>query len=106
MGFRGGSTVFVHSVYFWLKSDLSPPGHAGFRIGLESLASIPDIRNIHIGVPAPTDRPVIDRSYSYALTIIFDNLAAHDAYQLHPIHLEFVRDYSTYWSRVRIYDAA
>ena len=27
-----------------------------------------------VGKPAPTDRPVIDRSYSYALTVVFKDI--------------------------------
>ena len=58
-----------------------------------------------IGVPAATDRPVIDRSYTFALIVIFDDLAGHDAYQVHPIHGAFVDTFNTYWTKVQIYDS-
>ncbi|MDB5240049.1 MAG: stress responsive alpha-beta barrel protein, partial [Spirosoma sp.] len=31
--------------------------------------------------------------------------AAHDAYQVHPVHLEFVAECAHLWNRVQIYDA-
>ena len=59
----------------------------------------------HVGTPAPTDRPIIDRSYSYALTAVFDDEAAHDRYQVHPVHDRFRDTCGTFWSRVLIYDS-
>jgi hypothetical protein len=32
-------------------------------------------------------------------------VAAHDAYQVDPIHHEFINRCKTFWSRVQIYDA-
>lgn len=52
-----------------------------------------------------TKRPIIDDSYSVALTVICRDVAGHDAYQVHPIHLAFVEQFKTFWNRVQIYDA-
>lgn len=95
--------MFVHSVYFWLKP--TETDHAAFRAGVESLGAIDTVRAIYVGQPATTDRPVIDRSYSFALTVVFDDLAGHDVYQDHPIHLDFVKNFGHCWDRVQIYDA-
>ncbi|MBX7254806.1 MAG: Dabb family protein [Candidatus Hydrogenedentes bacterium] len=97
--------MFVHSVYFWLKNSLSDEEVRTFREGLHSLEGIEVSRATYVGVPANTDRPVIDRSYSFALTVLFDDLAGHDAYQVHPVHKAFVQTYAGYWDRVVIYDA-
>jgi hypothetical protein len=56
-------------------------------------------------VPADTDRPIIDRSYSYALILTFADKAAHDAYQVHPTHDKFRTECGHLWSRVQIYDS-
>jgi hypothetical protein len=98
--------MLVHSVFFWLKPELTDAQRAEFLRGLESLKGIAAIRQIYIGQPAATQkRPVIDDSYSYALTTIFDDLAGQDAYQVDPLHLAFVQNCKQFWTRVQIYDA-
>lgn len=97
--------MFMHAVYFWLKDELTPEQHAAFERGVRTLPTITEIAHAHIGTPAPTNRPVIDRSYSYALILEFANKASQDIYQEHPIHLKFVQDFGDYWTRVQIYDS-
>jgi hypothetical protein len=97
--------MFVHAVYFWLKGDLSPKERDAFREGLQSLATIESVHECHIGIPADTDREVIDRSYSYALVVIFADQLSHDLYQSHPIHDNFRDTCSPFWERVQIYDS-
>jgi len=97
--------MLVHTVYFWLKKDLNSDQIKLFDKGIRSLTTIKSVKQGFVGKPAATDRPVIDRSYSYALTIICDDLAGHDAYQEDPIHKKFLADCGTFWSKVLIYDA-
>jgi len=97
--------MFVHHVFFWLKSAGGPEEVKQFEKGVNSLKAIKSIKMAEIGVPASTDRPVIDRSYSYSLLLVFENLADHDAYQIDPIHTQFVADCAHLWDRVQIYDA-
>lgn len=97
--------MFIHAVYFWLKDDLTDEQRADFARGVRTLPAVEAITRAHIGVPAPTNRPVIDSSYAYALILEFADQAQHDAYQQHPIHLQFVKDCGAYWSRVQIYDS-
>ena len=73
--------MFVHAVYFWLRKDLTPAQLEQYAAGLESLRRIDGVRAGYIGVPAPTDRPVVERGYSRALVLVFADQAAHDAYQ-------------------------
>ncbi len=103
-GVKGGPPVFVHTVLFWLKKNLRSDQVAAFLDGLESLRGVPSAKAVHIGTPSSTNRPVIDRSYTYGLTVIFDDLAQHDAYQADPVHLTFVQQHSKDWERVVIYD--
>jgi hypothetical protein len=97
--------MFVHSVYFWLKPDLTVEQRAKFWESARSLTSIESVRVGYVGVPASTDRPIIDRSYSCALVIIFDDDAGHDIYQSHPVHDKFRDECAPLWSKVLIYDA-
>lgn len=97
--------MLVHSVYFWLRGDLTPEQVLAFRGGLESLREVPSVSDLYVGTPAPTDRPVIDRTYSFALVVMLRGMPEHDAYQVHPVHKAFVEQFSAYWDRVLIYDA-
>ena len=97
--------MFVHHVFFWMKEDITPDGFATFEKGVSTLPAIDLVKSGDVGKPAGTDRPVIERSYAYSLLLVFENKAAHDEYQTHPIHLKFVEDCSMLWSRVLIYDS-
>jgi hypothetical protein len=97
--------MFVHAVYFWLRNDLSPEERSRFDAGLQSLRAIEGVREGYIGKPAPTNRPVIERSYSAALILIFDDEAAQEAYQVHTIHDRFREECGSFWTTVRIYDS-
>ncbi len=98
--------MLVHSVYFWLKPELTAAQRADFRRGVESLAAITAVEQVYVGAPAQTPkRAIIDDSYAVALTVLCKDLAAQDAYQVDPIHLKFVETFKTFWTRVQIYDA-
>lgn len=97
--------MFVHAVYFWLREDLSRAERGRFVAGLRSLRGIDGVVQGYIGVPAPTDRPVIDRTYSWSLVLVFANEADHDAYQTDPVHDKFRVECSPFWTIVRIYDS-
>jgi hypothetical protein len=97
--------MFVHAVYFWLREGLTTGEQEHFVSGLRSLRGIDGVMQGFIGVPAPTDRPVIERSYSWSLVLVFANQANHDAYQVDPVHDTFRAECSPYWTTVRIYDS-
>ena len=97
--------MFVHHVFFWLKPDLNQEQQAAFEAGVTSLLSINTVKIGDVGKPATTDRPIIDRSYSYSLLLAFENLTDHDSYQVDPVHLKFVETCQQYWDRVQIYDS-
>lgn len=83
--------TFVHHVHFWLKNKQDK---ATLIKGLETLVPISHIRDMHIGVPADTNRDVIDRTYDVSLLLLFDDKAAQDAYQVDPIHVIFAEQYA------------
>ena len=97
--------MFVHSVYFWLKPDLNEDDVARFWQGARSLTTIPSVKHGWAGTPANTDRPIIDRSYTCALVVAFDDEAGHEEYQVHPVHDDFRRKCASLWSKIVIYDA-
>ncbi|MCX6937492.1 MAG: Dabb family protein [Verrucomicrobia bacterium] len=99
--------MLVHTVVFWLRKDLSPAAREAFRReGLGSLSTISSVSTMHIGAPAPIPpRPVVDASYDFAITALFADVAAHDAYQIDPAHKAFLARFKGDWERVQIYDA-
>ncbi len=98
-------TGFIHVVYFWLNEDISDEDRERFeKEGLKQLATCPTIQKVYYGPPAMTPRDVVDNSYDYAWICHFKNKEDQDAYQTEPIHLKFIEDYKSMWSRVQIYD--
>ena len=96
----------VHHVFFWLKKPESREDLAKLLAGLRTLANIETVRAAHFGVPASTEkRDVVDNSYSASEILFFDDLAGQKGYQDHPIHRQFVADFSHLWQRVVVYDA-
>jgi len=97
--------MLIHSVYFWFKPDADPALLARFPAGLARLTTIPEIQTAHVGRPEATSkRAVIDDTYAWALIETFADTEAHDRYQAHPIHEEFVREFAASWQRVQVYD--
>ena len=98
--------MLIHTVLFWLKKDLDDDQVAQFRQGLAKLQDIQSAEAVYVGTPSATpERPVIDRSYDYCLTVILKNIPAHDAYQADSLHQEFLANFKEFWDAVKIYDA-
>jgi len=51
------------------------------------------------------NREVNDRDFDVALHLVFKNKAAHDKYQVHPRHLQFIEENRELWSKVRVFDS-
>ena len=99
--------MFVHTVIFYLREDLSEAQQQEFRSeGLEALRPIKSVQHFYVGAPAAIPpRPVVDLSFSFSITALFDDVAGHNAYQVDPLHLAFLARFKGYWTRVQIYDA-
>ena len=97
--------MFVHAVYFWLRNDLSTAQVKQFDAGVRALRAIDAVQAGYIGVPAETNRSIIERGYSRALVLVFRDEKAHDAYQIHPVHDRFRAECSPLWTKVQIFDS-
>lgn len=98
------SPTFVHTVFFWMKEDLSDEEAKFFESELEKLGQCPTINSYKYGKPAGTPREVVDNSYGYAWIVDFATSEDQDAYQEEPIHLEFIDNCKDLWTRVQVYD--
>ena len=97
--------MLIHTVLFWLHKDLSASEREDFKAALDSLKDIPSAAAVYVGSPSSTPaRPVIDASYDFCLTVLLEDMAAHDAYQQSPLHQKFLEN-KELWERVQIYDA-
>src|SRR5258706_3304257 len=97
--------TFIHHVYFWLKNKDSKEDLDKLIAGLKKLSAVKTIKQFYMGKPADTNRDVIDRSYAVSWLVFFKNAADQAAYQTDPIHLKFVEECSSLWTRVIVYDS-
>ena len=96
----------VHHVFFWLKKAGSTADRDELVAGLRTLAKIPVLRSLKIGVPASTEqRGVVDGSFDVSALMMFDSVADEKIDQDHPIHLQFVAKCEHLWGKVQVYDA-
>ncbi len=96
----------LHHVFFWLKNPESATDKQELIKGLKTLAAIPSIRQIHIGVLASTEkRDVVDTSWDVSELMFFEDAAGQKVYQDHPVHQAFVNNYSHLWKKVIVYDS-
>jgi hypothetical protein len=97
--------MFIHHVYFWLKAGTPAAAKDSLVADCRSLLNrIPGVEQLWAGTPAETSRDVVDNSYSVGLAVVFADAAAHDVYQKHALHLEFIERNKARWERVRVYD--
>lgn len=95
--------VFIHHVFFWLKEN-NEQNRNRLIDGLKKLSSVTTIRQFQIGVPADTNRDVIENSYSVSWTLFFDTPQQQERYQENPMHLDFVKTCSSLWDKVIVFD--
>jgi len=97
-----------HHVYFWLKEEYqNDVDRAIFEQGLAAMFEIDLVAGGRWAVPAKVVvRPVIDQSWDYALTMQFNTIEEHDAYQEDPDHHVFINTFKEWWAQVQVKDLA
>ncbi|MFT5886918.1 MAG: hypothetical protein ACI9IP_003390 [Arcticibacterium sp.] len=96
---------FIHHVYFYLNNPDSMEDRDELVKGLNELSMVSTIQKHYIGFPASTDREVIVKDYAVSWMCMFKNFEEEEMYQIDPIHLKFIEDYSHLWSGVKVYDS-
>lgn len=82
-----------HVVLVWLKNKGSAADRAKVIETAKSFRSqIPGILAMNVGEPLPSTRPVVDSSFDVGLIMRFENKAAMDAYEKHPVHVKAVKE--------------
>ena len=99
--------MHAHNVYFSLNAVTEGTIAALIADCKTYLAVQPGIVSFACGVlEAELNRPVNVRDFDVSLHIIFESKAAHDAYQVAPLHDEFVARQKDNWKTVRVFDTA
>lgn len=100
------SAPLIHHVFFWLKTPGAKADRDKLIAGLRTLKAIEVVQQLHIGVPASTEkREVVDNSYDVSELMVFNSVADQKLYQDHPLHLKFVKDCGHLWAKVVVYDS-
>lgn len=98
--------MLTHAVYFDLKQDDAASVQALIDGCYEYLEPHDGIVYFSAGA-RHTDyqREVNDLGFDVALTIVFENTAAQDAYQVTEPHLQFIEEFNENWASVRVFDS-
>ena len=96
---------FFHVVFFWLIDESEEVSKRFEKELRKFIGQVDVIKTSHIGKPAPTDRDVIDNTWSYSLILSFNSKKEQDHYQEHEAHLQFIENASSLWKKVLVYDS-
>jgi len=94
IGFTGASYAseqkITHVVVVWLNDDLTDSQVTDVINQSKILADIKAVDDIKIGKPIPSERSIVDDSFTFALSVTFKNAADMKIYSLDKSHLEYV----------------
>lgn len=82
-----------HTGFIWLKE----PGNREHQQRLIDAAhrfarEIPEVRGLSVGRSVPKGSPLVDTSFDICLTMYFDDQAAMERYNRHPVHEKAARE--------------
>lgn len=98
--------MFSHVVFFELK-DKSDEAKQALIAGFEKYLAPHDGVLVYSGSIRDEEkqRDVNDQTFDVALTIIFESVAAQDAYQVTDEHMKFIEELNGNWESVRVFDS-
>jgi hypothetical protein len=96
----------AHMVYFTLKDSSASGVERQLAACRKYLSGHDGVLFFGLGTrTADLTREVNDRTFDVGLHVIFTSRAAHDAYQVHPRHVQFIEENKPNWAQVRVFDA-
>lgn len=97
--------MLAHNVYFTLNETSESAQQALIDGCKKHLTDHPGTVFFGVGqVATGLERPVNDRDFHIALQIVFQDRAAHDAYQAAERHDQFIAEFKENWKQVRVFD--
>lgn len=105
-GGEQAGTVLAHDVFFTLN-DSTPETRKALVDACETyLKGHPGAVSFAVGTRATEKtRDVNDTGFDVSLHVYFGSEAAHEAYQNHPRHKEFIEKMKDNWKTVRVFDS-
>ena len=98
--------MLAHNVFFTLN-DSSPEKRQNLVDACETYLTGHD-GTVFYGCGTLADgleRPVNDLNFDVGLHVIFEDRAAHDAYQVSQRHQQFIAENKGGWKQVRVFDS-
>jgi hypothetical protein len=98
--------LLCHDVFFTLN-DASPKAQEQLVAACHRyLKDHPGVVFFAAGTLNPDlTREVNDRAFHVALHVVFEDKAAHDAYQVAADHKKFIEENKPNWKQVRVFDS-
>jgi hypothetical protein len=98
--------MLAHNVFFALKDNSEPAIRKMVEACKTYLTGHPGTVSFACGTREKgLARPVNDAEFDVSLHLVFDDKAAHDAYQDAPRHHTFVEENRDNWAKVRVFDS-
>ena len=101
---RAEPSAVYHTVVFWLKTDTPTTAVNEIVRSVKGLEDLDMVDQVFVGKPIPSDREVVDDSFSLAFTMTFKDEAALLAYNKDPQHKKSSENTLKYVLRGVIYD--
>ncbi len=99
-------TMLGHMVYFTLRDSSDEAVQQLIDSCKEHLTGHPGTVFFGVGKRVPDlVREVNDAEFHVGLQVIFESREAHDQYQVHPRHVQFIEGNRANWARARVFDA-
>lgn len=95
-----------HTGYIWLKE----PGNKEHQQRLieaahRFAAQIPEVKGLSVGKSVPKGSPLMDTTFDISLTMHFDDQAAMERYNKHPVHEKAAKeDFLPLAAKILFYD--
>lgn len=79
-----------HVVMVWLKPEVTEAQKKNIMSAAQQLSAIPGVTSVQAGLPVPSERSIVDDSFSFGIHIGLSNADAINSYLNHPIHVNYV----------------
>ena len=97
--------MLVHNVFFWVKKDAPASARQQLLDDCQKYLTSPTVKHLWVGIPADTpQRDVINATFDIGMTVIFEDVADHNAYQDNPQHDKFTERNKHNFLRVEVFD--
>lgn len=83
--------LITHVVVVWVKDDVSHKQVSKIIEAASVLRSIDVVQDLKVGRPVESERAIVDDSFSFALTVTFENNADMQAYINNEAHVAYVK---------------